>query len=181
MPQTTSREAGYGGVGYLLNAVREHRAHSCPRPHRSDGRCWIDYSLRHDGRRPVIAASDGEHVWQHYNDHLSTGPARPMPTEPRMVLDPSWLLACELSDCAETVIQGRRVPRDHRRRRFRDYLGTQASGRRHRRRARHPAPAHRPRRRPAGHPLRTARHHRQSRRPRDIPAAARNEDRRADR
>jgi hypothetical protein len=63
------------------------------------------------GNRPpkaAIVACDGSRRWRVYPDHVSAGPARPLPPPLPLLADPSWLLDWRLTGGAEVMLDGRR-------------------------------------------------------------------------
>lgn len=59
---------------------------------------------RFDGRnrrKAVTIAADGQRRWRVYADHVSVGPADPMPPELARLTDPAWLLDWQLTGGAE--------------------------------------------------------------------------------
>jgi hypothetical protein len=70
------------------------------------------YRIEHlDGRRQrksTTVASDGRRRWRVYPDHVSVGPASPLPAELAQLADPAWLLDWRLAGGAEVTWAGRR-------------------------------------------------------------------------
>ncbi len=70
------------------------------------------YRIEHlDGRnrrKAVTIAADGHRRWRVYADHVSVGPAGPMPVELARLTDPAWLLDWQLTGGAEITCGGRR-------------------------------------------------------------------------
>ena len=94
-----ARRAGFGGLGLLINSITERPATShlsCSLRVDEAGRYRIDYSGRNE-RQPVTVACDGQQSWQVYQDRVTTGPAEPPPSGVAELIDPSWLLGCQLS------------------------------------------------------------------------------------
>src|SRR5260221_2142695 len=94
-----ARRAGFGGLGLLLDAVSEQpaasRLISAVRV-AGPGRYQIDHAYQ-PRRGPKTFACDGQHLWQVYDDKITTGPAEPLPGDIGDLADPSWLLGCRLS------------------------------------------------------------------------------------
>ena len=94
-----ARRAGFGGLGLLLDAVSEQpaatRLISALRV-AGPGRYQIDHAYQ-PRRGPKTFACDGQHLWQVYDDKITTGPAEPLPGDIGDLADPSWLLGCRLS------------------------------------------------------------------------------------
>jgi hypothetical protein len=121
------RKAGFGGVGYLVDALSDlTRDRAAVRHEVSDIRIggWERYRIhrtyqtpRRRGqpvsrpRDPVTLACDGQRRWQVYDDRASVGPAGPPPAEIADLIDGSWLLRCELSGRTEVMAEGRRAYR----------------------------------------------------------------------
>jgi outer membrane lipoprotein-sorting protein len=116
----SAREAGHGGVGYLLDAVTRGKTVA-----RTDARLRIsgpdryrlEFSPRVGRRTPRITACDGEHRWQVFPDRTLIGPAAPLRDHIGYLADTSWLLHGRLSGGQELVYRGRparqlRVTRD---------------------------------------------------------------------
>lgn len=70
------------------------------------------YRIEHlDGRKPrksTTVASDGRQRWRIYRDHVSVGPATPLPADLARLADPAWLLDWRLTGGAEVTCAGRR-------------------------------------------------------------------------
>src|SRR5258706_5566138 len=60
------------------------------------GRYQIDHAYQ-PRRGPKTIACDGQHLWQVYDDKITTGPAEPLPGDIADLADPSWLLGYRLS------------------------------------------------------------------------------------
>jgi len=132
----SARRAGFGGFGYLVDALRDSTrdqgadaAHAVSVVRIGD---WTRYRIDavrtlagtpfyHPGRRgakqapadakqPLTIACDGTRVWQVYRDRVITGPAAPPPGDLAALVDASWLLDrdIELADGAEVELGGRR-------------------------------------------------------------------------
>ncbi len=126
----SARGIGFGGVGYLLDSVREVTGRGgLDTGHQVSGvrvggwdRYRIDVTLPawsaaqgddpvRAGRRqstPRTVACDGSRRWEVYADRVVTGPAGPPPEDVADLLDASWLLAYELSGGEEVVTDGGR-------------------------------------------------------------------------
>lgn len=126
-----ARRAGFGGVGFLVDTVRDAALDSGTDHYASRLRIggWDRYRIdlaypvpprdqqsRRDWRRrslrePLTDACDGQRRWRVYTNRVLTGPAEPPPDEVTDLADASWLLACELSGGAEVTVGGRRAYR----------------------------------------------------------------------
>lgn len=120
----SARSSGFGGVGFLVDAIRDaanesgtHEVSSV----RIGG--WDRYRIdvagdRPPGRdrhlrrpQPLTEACDGQRRWQVYKDRVVTGPAAPLPERVDCLVDGSWLLRRQLSGGEEVIISGRRAYR----------------------------------------------------------------------
>ena len=107
------RDTGFGGVGFLVDAVRdvardEPPAASTPRaPLRwaagastgstSCGPMWDPATGRARRKEvPRTIASDGVRQWRVYSDQVITGPASIPPSDLADLVDPAWLLDRDL-------------------------------------------------------------------------------------
>ncbi len=94
-----ARRVGFGGLGLLLDAVSDQpaasRLISAVRV-AGPGRYQIDHAYQ-PRRGPKTIACDGQHLWQVYDDKITTGPAEPLPGDIADLADPSWLLGYRLS------------------------------------------------------------------------------------
>jgi hypothetical protein len=124
---SSARDAGFGGVGFLVDAIRDKvrqdggdLGHSVSAV-RMGG--WAEYRIDlvhshrpdrggprrgRDRSEPVTIASDGTRQWQVFADRVVTGPARPAPDGFTAMLDTAWLLERDLSGGTETSAGGRR-------------------------------------------------------------------------
>jgi hypothetical protein len=96
---TSARRAGFGGLGFLMDAISDVPAtsHTVSRIRvAGPDKYQIDHA-RQPKRDPVTIASDGQRTWEVYPDKITTGPAQPLPRQIRDLTDPSWLLGCWLS------------------------------------------------------------------------------------
>lgn len=96
---TAARQAGFGGLGMLTDAISDLPAtgHLISRVRvAGDGRYQIDHAYQ-PRRGPVTIACDGQRRWKVYSDKIITGPAEPPPRVICDLADPSWLLRCWLS------------------------------------------------------------------------------------
>jgi hypothetical protein len=104
-----ARQAGFGGVGLLLDAVSQRpgaaRVDSTVRL-AGPGRYQIDLS-RQPRRGPKTTACDGNRCWKVYDDKVTTGPAEPLPGYLANLADPSWLLRCALAGGTPVTAGGR--------------------------------------------------------------------------
>ena len=117
----SARRTGFGGVGFLLDAIHgkalddgTNGAHEVRRL-RIGG--WDRFRI--DVTQPTgwpeggperwrTVASDGTRTWQVYDERVAVGPAAALPGEIADLLDASWLLACELSDGQQVTVDGGR-------------------------------------------------------------------------
>jgi hypothetical protein len=127
-----ARRAGFGGVGFLVDAVRDQLGEdgkvSAHKVSTVTMGSWTEYRIdvtrypqgagarrfrpggdKADGPRTL--ASDGVQQWRVYAGRVTTGPAGRVPGDIGDLLDASWLLEAELFDGAETVAGGRRAYR----------------------------------------------------------------------
>jgi hypothetical protein len=123
----SARKVGFGGVGLLVDALSEsapgtvHEVYDIrmggPDRYRIDlvpaASSWDTGGRERRNRRHqrLTVACDGERRWQVYSGKVVVGPAGPPPGELSDLLDPSWLLWCELSGGEEIVVGGRRAYR----------------------------------------------------------------------
>jgi hypothetical protein len=112
-----ARRAGFGGLGFLIDAARERIAtvHIVSRVRIGEsGRYRIEPVIYTGGPgrpgrgRPETIICDGERRWQIGEDEVIAGPAGPLPYEIANLFDASWLLEHTLSGGVETVADGRR-------------------------------------------------------------------------
>ena len=123
----SARKAGFGGVGFLVDALRDTArdagaAHlvrdiriggwdkyridlTYPAP--AAGQDHRDWRHRHRSEARTVAC-DGERRWTVYPDRVVSGPAQPPPDEIVRLADGSWLLGCDLSGGEEVMVGGRR-------------------------------------------------------------------------
>jgi hypothetical protein len=120
----SARMTGFGGIGFLVDALRDaapdsgnHQVSSV----RIGG--WDRYRIDVVGARslgrdrhirhpePLTEACDGQRRWQVYKDRVVAGPAAPLPEKVAGLVDGSWLLRRELSGGEEVIIGGRRAYR----------------------------------------------------------------------
>ena len=131
VPQA-ARGVGFGGVGFLVDAVRDRAEVAGGDTHsesavRMGG--WTRYRIdvtrpgmpiaigssrprpnrRHDP--PLTVASDGVLLWHVYADRAESGPARPAAGDLADLVDASWLLEFELSGGEEVTVGDRRAYR----------------------------------------------------------------------
>jgi hypothetical protein len=131
VPQS-ARGTGFGGVGFLLDAVRDLAQEKAAGADHGMSTVtmggWTEYRIdvtwpaadaallrsgRQDSNRARTIASDGTLVWQVFADRVVTGPAAPPPGDLADLLDASWLLDAdlELSGGTEVSVGGRRAYR----------------------------------------------------------------------
>jgi len=113
---TAARRTGFGGLGFLVEAVSERASVS----HLVSairiggrGRYQIDHAFA-PRRGPKTIVCDGQRRWRIYSDKVTVGPAaRPSGDIADMadIADPAWLLACKLSGGEEVLVGGRRAYR----------------------------------------------------------------------
>jgi hypothetical protein len=119
----SARQAGFGGVGFLIDAVRNQ-------PDLADSMTvHTVYELRAGGRTAyridrvspgsgtrtgrdrltswVTIAGDGSRCWQVYQDRVEVGAATSLPEPAAELVDGSWLLRCRLDGGEEVVVDGR--------------------------------------------------------------------------
>jgi len=123
----SARKTGFGGVGFLVDAIRDadddssiHLVSSV----RIGG--WDRYRIDatstppggslprgwHPHRpSPLTEACDGQRRWQVFADQVTVGDAAPLPEEIACLVDGSWLLGAELSGGEEVTVGGRRAYR----------------------------------------------------------------------
>jgi outer membrane lipoprotein-sorting protein len=106
-----ARAAGYGGVGYLLDAISSQGTVAQttgrlrvggPELYHFDCPSWPGQPGR------VVIACDGEQHWQVRETVTLVGPARPMTGDFASMIGSSWLLGERLSGAAEITYRGRR-------------------------------------------------------------------------
>jgi hypothetical protein len=104
-----AREAGFGGLGSLLDAAGERMSttHTVSRL-RVAGHRMYRIDSDHSGGLAKTIVCDGERRWKTYDDVVTEGPAWPPPREIADLLDSSWLLEYQLSGGSPIVIGGRR-------------------------------------------------------------------------
>jgi hypothetical protein len=125
----SARKAGFGGVGFLVDAVRDAMLDPGTAHEVSSVRIggWDRYRIdvtgpgqatrprfgpRQDGRRGRRTdACDGRRRWQVYEDRVLETPEGFLPVEIRALVDGSWLLGAVLSGGAEVTVGGRRAYR----------------------------------------------------------------------
>ena len=123
------RKTGFGGVGFLVDAVRDAAQNAGTAHQVSSIRVvgWDRYRIDVTGqteatrtrsgpgqdglRESRTDACDGRRRWQVYEDRVVETPAAPLPVEVRGLADGSWLLGAALSGGAETTVGGRRAYR----------------------------------------------------------------------
>jgi hypothetical protein len=128
----SARGAGFGGVGFLIDAVRDSAREGATGDRHTVSTValgsWKEYRIdlvrsvadgslfparSGDKQEALTIASDGVRQWQVYSDRVMTGPAAPPPSELGDLLDASWLLDgyLELSGGTEVRSGGRRAYR----------------------------------------------------------------------
>jgi hypothetical protein len=126
----SARKTGFGGVGFLIDVLRDSALDSGTIHRVSSVRIggWDRYRIDaagpeqaggpqpghdRDSRRhqPRTDACDGQRRWQVYEDRVAESPAAPLPYEVRGLADGSWLLVAALSGGAEITVGGRRAYR----------------------------------------------------------------------
>jgi hypothetical protein len=128
----SARGAGFGGVGFLVDAVRDLTREERTGAHQAVCTVamggWTEYRI--DLVRPIWDAklsggrgrdrdmartivSDGVRQWQVYSDRVMTGPASPPTSDLADLVDASWLLDrdLDLSGGTEAWVGGRRAYR----------------------------------------------------------------------
>lgn len=126
------RGTGFGGVGLLLDALRDNARESTAGASHAVTTVamggWCEYridvvrpasgaslvgSRRRDSDQALTIASDGEQQWHVFADRVLTGSASPPPGELADLLDASWLLdpVLVLSGGSELMLGGRRAYR----------------------------------------------------------------------
>jgi hypothetical protein len=112
-----ARQAGFGGLGLLIDAAGERIAtvHTVARLSlNGSGQYRIEPVLspgrpaRSGRHRHETVICDGERRWRIGDDEVIAGPAVPLPREIANLLDASWLLEHELTGGAEILTGGRR-------------------------------------------------------------------------
>jgi hypothetical protein len=127
-----ARQAGFGGVGFLVDAVREQLgAGGGASAHKVSAvtmGSWREYRIdvtrypRRPGSHPFrpgaervegprTIACDGVQQWRVYAGRVTAGPPGRVPGEIGDLLDASWLLESELRGGAEVTVGGRRAYR----------------------------------------------------------------------
>jgi outer membrane lipoprotein-sorting protein len=105
-----AREAGHGGVGYLLDAMTRGKTVA-----RMDARLRVsgpdryrlEFSSRSGRNAPRAIACDGERRWQVFQDRTLVGPAAPLRDHIGYLADTCWLLRGQLSGGQEITYRGR--------------------------------------------------------------------------
>jgi hypothetical protein len=131
VPQS-ARGTGFGGVGFLVDAVRDRAKETAAGASHEVSTVamggWTEYRIdvmrpaadaaslrsgRQDSNRARTIASDGTRTWQVFADRVVTGPAAPPPGDLADLADASWLLDAdlELSGGTEVSVGGRRAYR----------------------------------------------------------------------
>ena len=131
VPQS-ARSAGFGGVGFLVDAVRDATREATPGVSHEVStvamRGWDEYRIdlvqpAADPDRPRAAGlgrhhaltivSDGTQQWQVYSDRVLRGTAAPPPGDLSSLVDAAWLLDrdLDLSGGTEVLAGGRRAYR----------------------------------------------------------------------
>jgi len=124
------RQTGSGGVGFLVDAIRDtaldadtvhqvsrvriggwdrYRIDAAPLEQASDPRPGHGWGSRR--HRPRTDACDGQRRWRVYEDHVAEGPAASLPDEVHALTDASWLLGAALTGGEEMTVGGRRAYR----------------------------------------------------------------------
>ncbi|HEY0932560.1 MAG TPA: hypothetical protein VGD91_02350 [Trebonia sp.] len=126
----SARQAGFGGVGRLVDTLLGEDQETGPRTghevyrlrfggwdrYRIDfdrGSSWLDGTSRrqrHFSRIPVTVACDGEQTFRVRADEVTVGPARPLwdaDSDLASLVDGGWLLGHRLSGGAPAVVGGR--------------------------------------------------------------------------
>jgi hypothetical protein len=125
----SARKTGFGGVGLLVDAVRDAAALDSTIHLVSSVRIggWDRYRIDavyppagesspqrgwHPHRpSPLTDACDGQRRWQVFADRVEVGDAAPLPEEIACLADGSWLLGGQLSGGEEVTVGGRRAYR----------------------------------------------------------------------
>jgi hypothetical protein len=127
----SARGAGFGGVGFLLDALRDVTREERTGPRHAVStvsmRGWLEYRIdlvqsmgaaRLPGRgrdrdQAQTIVTDGERQWQVHSDRVMTGPAAPPTSDLADLVDASWLLDrdLDLSGGTEVWAGGRRAYR----------------------------------------------------------------------
>jgi hypothetical protein len=125
----SARKTGFGGVGFLVDAIRGTALDPATAHQVSSVRIggWDRYRIdvtgppqatrprsgpgRDSRRGPGTDACDGQRRWQVYEDKVVEAPAAPLPVEVRGLADGSWLLGAALSGEGEITVGGRRAYR----------------------------------------------------------------------
>ena len=105
-----AREAGHGGVGYLLDAMTRGKTVA-----RTDARLRVsgpdlyrlEFSSRSGRNAPRMTACDGERRWQVFQDRVLVGPAAPLRDHIGYLADTCWLLRGGLAGGQEITYRGR--------------------------------------------------------------------------
>jgi hypothetical protein len=111
VPEET-RSAGFGGIGYLLDAVtRGETVTQTEARVRLSGpdRYRVDYRRRPDPNAARAVVCDGERRWQVFQERTLTGPAAPLGEKVADLVDTRWLLRCRLSGARDLTYRGRRA------------------------------------------------------------------------
>jgi hypothetical protein len=126
----SARRTGFGGVGFLVDTLRDAALDSGTVHLVSSVRIagWDRYRIDAadpeqatgprpghgwGGRRqlPRTDACDGQRRWQVYENKVVESPAAPLPDEARDMADGSWLLGAALAGGEEIAVGGRRAYR----------------------------------------------------------------------
>jgi hypothetical protein len=123
-----ARKAGFGGVGFLVDTLRDTArdagtiyqassvriggwekyridvTHPAGPSERSGGRDWRSRTRP----EPLTIACDGQRRWQVYADRVLAGPADLPPEDLAELLDGSWLLECDLSGGEKIAVDSHR-------------------------------------------------------------------------
>jgi hypothetical protein len=128
----SARSTGFGGVGFLVDAVRDVAREGLPGGQHAESTVamggWSEYRIdvvrsmgnanllprrarRKDAARTIV--SDGARLWKVYSDQVITGPAEPPPGDLADLVDAAWLLGRDLalSGGTEVWVGGRRAYR----------------------------------------------------------------------
>jgi hypothetical protein len=127
-----ARGAGFGGVGFLVDAVRDAARESAAGSGHAMSKVrmggWNEYRIdlvrpaadtaapgsgNGENDQALTIASDGTRQWQVYADRVVTGPATPPPGDLADLVDGSWLLGdnLDLSGGTEVWLGTRRAYR----------------------------------------------------------------------